>query len=174
MTDTLQFFSRSADKYPGMGTGEFVSDPDKYDDLSRIQNWRKMFSDTWEEDIMVDGLTYRTHHHAFQAAKFNSAKLNNIGYIFSKESNSELSKGSARDAFRARKVVMLDSKQMEMWDSKRGSEKDKIYRAKYTIDSDVGKALMATKDALLVNHGFRLKRVICERLMMVRAELLAF
>lgn len=113
MADTFQFFKRSADKPPGFGAGESVSDPSLYTSLAAYPNWRRLFSDCWEEDLVIDGLTYRTHHHAFQAAKFRAGGHPKVAALFTKESGHSIGLGSALEAWRARKRVMLTPEQME-------------------------------------------------------------
>ena len=131
-----------------------------------------MFSDLWEE---VDERTYKTHHHAFQAAKFRCIKDNEEAqkhaYSFCLESDSKLSKGSGRQAFRARKKVMLTPDEMAIWESCKNSEKSKIYKAKFRLDSMEGKALMATGKAKIINKGPRLKTIVCEKLINRRQQL---
>lgn len=47
-SDKLVFFSRSADKYPGKGAGECVSDCSQYEELAAISDWRKVLSNFHE------------------------------------------------------------------------------------------------------------------------------
>jgi predicted NAD-dependent protein-ADP-ribosyltransferase YbiA (DUF1768 family) len=169
--DVFQFYSKSADKPPGLGVGEHVSDPLCYAELASIAHWRRMFSDLWEDDIVINGLTYRTHHHAFQAGKFQAAGLADIGYMFSKESGSTIGLGTGIDAFRARKKVILSPEQYQKWQEQKGQVKDAIYAAKFTRESHPGKALLATQNALIINKGPRIKRIECVRLMRQRENL---
>jgi len=171
MNDVLQFFSRSADKYPGCGVGEHVADPTKYKRLSKIKNWRRMFSDLWEEDFKFEGKTYRTQQHALQAAKFTSAGYNDIAFQFCVESGSKLALGCGLDAMRARKKVMLSEDEMAVWNEVRPTRKTAIYAAKYCGGNTASEALVATMDAILVSNGPRLHRIVCERLMQAREHL---
>ena len=52
------------------------------------------------------------------------------------------------------------------------SVKDAIYRAKFTRNTNPGKALLATKNATLINAGPRIKKIHCTRLEILRVELL--
>ena len=166
--DVLQFYKGSADKYPGRGVGEHVNSRGDYLELSQITNWRRMFSDMWNEHVQVDGYTYGSHHHAFQAAKFWTAGEDEIAFNFTIESNSKLGLGTSLDAYRARKTKMLSGAQMEKWEKNKGAAKDKIYQRKYCPGSAALRALMATGSALLVSKPPRGKRIECTRLMGIR------
>jgi len=118
----------------------------------------------------MDGFTYRTHHHAFQAAKFRAAGENDVAYLFTKESGSPIGTGSAHAAFKARKYKMLSPSQMEAWDKARGEEKDRIYATKFRPGTKAASILEATGDAILVSRPPRGRRVECLRLMAQRKE----
>lgn len=171
--DTFQFFIKSADKPPGFGVGEFVNGDVDYNELSKIKNWRRMFSDLYigSTSIKYKNLSFKTQHHAFQAAKFLSAGLYETAFKFSIESCDKIGLGNGVDAFRARKLVMLTSEQLENWNKIRGEMKDEIYLCKYTQVLECNRALLETKNALLISGGPRIKKIICKRLMETRDKL---
>jgi hypothetical protein len=53
MKDKLQFWSKSMDKKPGEGTGEYVEDSSKYKTLSKTKNWRKKLDNSYKIDIIL-------------------------------------------------------------------------------------------------------------------------
>lgn len=87
------FFSSSADKLPGKGADEYVKDPQKYTELSQIKDWRKMLSNFWVEPFRLDGLTWNSVEHYYQASKFNGTPT--WFKQFSIESKSDISRDPA-------------------------------------------------------------------------------
>ncbi|APR86492.1 Hypothetical protein A7982_11841 [Minicystis rosea] len=84
------FHSRSKDAPPGRGVGEEIHVPDEtYSELARHRDWRRKLSNFAESPFTMDGLTWRSVEHAFQAAKFMTV---DPGYYrsFSIESGSAL------------------------------------------------------------------------------------
>lgn len=61
--DVLMFNQFSADKKPGMGVMEHVSDRSKYHGLSKIRDWRKMLSNEYPENIRIDDETWLSVEH---------------------------------------------------------------------------------------------------------------
>ncbi len=115
--DTLQYFSGSADKAPGKGTGEGVSDPAAYGALAKITDWRRILSNFWEGSVpfAFDGRTYRTLEHAYQAEKFRRCGHPKVADTFTLESGTALARGDGLDARRARKTVVLTKAQLAPW-----------------------------------------------------------
>ena len=62
-TDVLMFNQFSADKKPGMGVMEHLNDRSMYQELSKIQNWRKMLSNEYIENLTIDGFTWLSVEH---------------------------------------------------------------------------------------------------------------
>ena len=90
--DRLYFYSGSADRPPGEGAHERVSDPARYTALSRIPPWRRQLSNFWVADFSLDGRTYRTVEHAFQVAKIVLVDPALVA-TFTLESGTELARG---------------------------------------------------------------------------------
>jgi predicted NAD-dependent protein-ADP-ribosyltransferase YbiA (DUF1768 family) len=71
MSDTLFFFSKSADKLAGKGTNESVNCTKDYDELNKIKDWRKILSNLYFSPFTYQGKTYNSAEHAFQGKKLN-------------------------------------------------------------------------------------------------------
>lgn len=93
--DKLQFWYKSSDRQPGKGKGEFISSIKNYIPLSKIKDWRKMLSDFYFSPFILDGKTWATVEHFYQASKFRDPNnIVNFDYYnsFSMESNSPWSR----------------------------------------------------------------------------------
>lgn len=93
--DKFQFWTNSSDKEPGKGTGEYVHSVKEYRDLITIKDWRKMLSNFYYSPFVLDGKTWATFEHFYQASKFRDLhNKDNFNYYetFSLESNSPWSK----------------------------------------------------------------------------------
>lgn len=65
--DKLVFFKNSADKLPGKGIHENVTDMKIYENLAKIKNWRRILCSLWdEENFIYDHLSFRSIDHALQ------------------------------------------------------------------------------------------------------------
>jgi len=62
-SDMLMFNQFSADKKPGMGVMEHVSDRSVYQGLSKIRDWRKMLSNEYTENLLIDNETWLSVEH---------------------------------------------------------------------------------------------------------------
>jgi predicted NAD-dependent protein-ADP-ribosyltransferase YbiA (DUF1768 family) len=90
--DKLMFFSRSANKDPGKGVDEYVSNPKKYNYLSGVKDWRKHLSNFWPVNVLkIDGKTWYSSEHYFHSMKFR-LKNPKFADTFSLESGSEWSR----------------------------------------------------------------------------------
>ena len=58
--DRLYYFSRSADRPPGQGVNERVSNPSKYTELAQVKNWRHILSNFWVAPFEVNGVQWNT------------------------------------------------------------------------------------------------------------------
>ena len=170
-TDTLQFYAFSADRPAGQGTGEHVQDPTKYNELNNIRHWRRMFSSLWANDPFIyKNRTFKSHEHTYQASKYFANNMINVFNEFSIESNTELSKMNPVKL--PKRYINLTAEQIRIFEQQKNELKDEIYKAKYTINSGPGKALIATKNANLINYGRRIKKIRNVRLERIRDELI--
>lgn len=67
------FYSKSADKAPGMGAREVVPVGD-FSELRRCKDWRKKLSNFWMSEFEVDGVKWKSVEHYYQASKFKNGK----------------------------------------------------------------------------------------------------
>ena len=115
--DKFAYFSKSANKLPGKGTGEYVSNPKNYEQLSKINNWRRVLSNFHKCPFTYNNLLYNTIEHAFQAAKIDLVDKDK-SFQFSLDSGSELSKSEGLAARKKRKWVMLGQETIKIWNNK--------------------------------------------------------
>ena len=174
--DVLNFYARSAHVPAGRDPGEVVADPNRYAELNRIVHWRRIFSSLWthenpDDHIAWRGRTYRSHSHAFQAAKFAYAGRPDVAERFSVESGTDLgANGTGLDAHRNRKIALLGEAQLAMWAKAELECKREIYAAKYGSGTP-RRALLATGEAELWNRGPRIRTLRNLRLEELRASL---
>jgi len=114
----FQFYSRSADTAPGKGSGEKISANDlssqKYKNLRKIKNWRRILSNFAQTPFKLDGLNWNGVEWYYQASKY---KKNNTFFSreFSIESDSEISKDAViakiaggQNGFTHKRVTITD------------------------------------------------------------------
>jgi predicted NAD-dependent protein-ADP-ribosyltransferase YbiA (DUF1768 family) len=93
--DKFQFWSKSSDKEPGKGTGEYVDNVKEYKELIKTKDWRKMLSNFYISSFVLDGKTWASVEHFYHATKFRDFdNKDNFNYYetFALESNSPWSK----------------------------------------------------------------------------------
>jgi len=172
----LQYHSRSRDALPGAGAGESLRGPaEAFHALARHANWRQKLSNFAEAPFTLDGLTWRSVEHCFQAAKFR--ELAPAYYrSFAIESNSELSAalGPAVKSAGGRKGMALSEAQRAGWERLKADVMRRALLAKFTQHEEHRAILLATGTARLTHKPARspVARVEVE-LMEVRAKLRA-
>ena len=166
------FYSKSADKSPGKGTGEKIP-ADKlleFSELAKIKNWRRILSNFYTKPkekekvqplFKLDGLKWASVEHYFHGNKF---KKNNRDYykLFSINSGSQimddpkkaLGAGGktgkvAGKKFRPRNIVIDE----DFYDgNNRENVMERAQQAKYEQDELSKKVLLATKTAKLIHY----------------------
>lgn len=149
--DRLYFYSGSADAPPGQGVHEAVREPADYAALGHTRNWRRMLSNFWVADFVLDGRTYRTVEHAFQAAKIALADPE-LARSFCLESGSALALGDGAAARKQRKLVLLDGAKLREWDARKHAVMQAAMLAKFSQHAALREVLLATQNAELW-HG---------------------
>ena len=166
------FYSKSADKTPGKGTGEKIHKEkiSEFEELGKIKNWRRVLSNFYtkpKKDGKVlplfkkDGLDWASVEHYFHANKF---KKNNPDYykLFSINSGSQIM-GDPKKALGAGgktgkvngkkfrpKNIIIDQDFYE--NNNREQVMERAQKAKYEQDELSKKVLLATKNAKLVHY----------------------
>jgi predicted NAD-dependent protein-ADP-ribosyltransferase YbiA (DUF1768 family) len=157
------FYSKSADKYPGKGSGEMPGDSSlspEYDDLSKIRDWRKKLSNFWISPFELDGKMWNSVEHYYQGSKFKQTNPE-FYRLFSMDSGSELSliPAMAKSAggktgkvggkqFRPKSVVM----DADFFTSGRSTvEMNAAQNKKFTTIPEMRDVLLKTRDAKLMH-----------------------
>ena len=183
----FQFYSRSQNKLPGKGAGEKISSEakDKFTELRKIKNWRKVLSNFYIEPFISDGLTWNSAEHLYHALKFKKGHPE-FYKQFSLESDSAFSKepllakaaggktGIATEKG-TKKKIRLRPKEItadeDFWPQK-NEKMEEALRAKFTQGELPKKVLKATGNAKLSHYLGRGKgNEVWEHLMRVRKEI---
>lgn len=177
------FYSKSADKpYPGLGAGEKIPADKKpeYEELSKIEQWRKKLSNFWLSEFTLDGHTWASVEHYYQGSKFK--KENPDFYLqFSLDSGSELSTDPVLAKGAGGKTGKSGGKKIRP----KGVEADNDFfsgtrsndemfaaqHAKFTQNLELSVLLVATKKAKLMHHMRGQEPVFFENLVRIRKEL---
>ena len=166
------FYSKSANKKPGKGTGEKMPEERlmEFNELAKIKDWRKILSNFYtkphkesevEPLFELDGLKWASVEHYYQGNKF---KKNNPDFyrLFAIDSGSQImdDPNKAKSAggksgkvsgkkFRPKTVVIDD----DFFDNNNNEEvMEKGQTAKYQQDDLSRRVLLATKDAKLTHY----------------------
>ena len=175
-SERLLFYSKSKD-LPAGSHQEYTAQPDDYSDLNAISDWRKILSNFYVFDFVIEVspdviLTFRTIEHGFHYFKIRLADPTRA-FEFALESGSDLSKGDGLAARRARKLVLLNPQQLRKWVSIRDSVLYFLSKCRYSQDTLSKKVLLATQDAQLWHNMSRSSPVRFTHLERVREELRA-
>lgn len=170
----LQYHSRSRDVAPGAGTGEALRGPaEAFDALARHPNWRQKLSNFAEAPFSLDGLTWRSVEHFFQAAKFR--ELAPAYYrSFAVESGSSLGAalGPMVKTAGGRTGYPLSEAQRAEWELRKAAVMRRALLAKFTHNDEHRAILLATGTAKLTHRPARSPAARVEvELMEVRAQL---
>lgn len=173
MTDRFVFYSKSANKKPGFGTGEEKNTNIDYSELQEIKDWRKALSNFYISPFILDDNVWNSVEHFFHAVKFRNDKIPSKNYDFYKtftlDSNSPwcVEPVLSKQAGKAGRISETTGK---IFDKKIGDVKvpkdvkmredfyvknipSKLQRlafmAKFSQNPELKKLLLATKDAEL-------------------------
>jgi predicted NAD-dependent protein-ADP-ribosyltransferase YbiA (DUF1768 family) len=170
----FMFYSKSTHKLPGKGAGEKISNPSKYVELSKIKDWRKQLSNFWMAPFNLDGRTWGSVEHYYQASKFKNSSFYND---FSLDSGTEISKDPGMAKAAGGKIGRYKNKQLRpktiKVDDDFFGERQKIEMftgqyAKFTQHPDLMKTLELTKDATLLHYVRGETPVKFDNLMFIR------
>ena len=179
----FQFYSKSADKQPGKGAGEKIPDSDRssFAELASMKNWRHVLSNFYPADFELDGHTWKSVEHYYQASKF---KENNPKFYesFSLDMNPDgdlstvpaMAKGAGGKTgnYRGKLIRPKDVKIDPNFFSGRHKQEMKVAQgAKFSQNPELTRLLLATKDAKLTHFVRGAEPVVFTELMEVRREL---
>ena len=179
----FQFYSRSANVAPGKGAGEKMKagEQSKYAELSAIPNWRQRLSNFFVDAFEVDGHTWSSVEHYYQASKF---KENNeefyLTFALDMNPESELAvnpalakaAGGKSGKFKGKRVRPTDIKiDPNFFSGRHKEEMKRAQHAKFTQNEDLSVLLLATHDAKLQHFVRASPPVVFTELMEIREEL---
>lgn len=169
-TDKLFYYSGSDDKVPGEGTKENVNKVEDYVQLSMIKDWRKKLDDFWVAPFKAYGKRWNTMEHLFQGIKVNMINPD-LGYTFSLDSGSDLSKADGSVARANRNIVIFRDKDLALWEQVKDSIMLIGLYCKFTQHEDMKQILLATKSAELWHDAHRILATRSHTLETIREEL---
>lgn len=114
--DKLCYYSKSRHAPVGKGQHEFVENPSLYDELDKIENWRRILSNFYTEPFVYKEKTYNSVEHVFQSYKIALVNPEKAAY-FTMESLHPIGQGDGAMAQKNRKLVVLNDAQLKHWDS---------------------------------------------------------
>jgi len=181
----LAFYERSnKNLLPGKGPGETIP-PDRMKDftrLARIPNWRQMLTRKWvdtKHPITLDNHKWASVEHYYQASKY---KLRNPEFYlsFSLDSGTNLSKDvdmakSAGGKTGKYNNVLIRPVQVEIdpdfFDKRHADELLSAQTAKFSLNDELKKLLLATNSAKLMQYNKRKPAIVDDILMLLRHQL---
>jgi len=193
MRDKFIFYSKSANKKPGFGTGEEKHTNIQYEELEKIKDWRKVLSNFYISPFILDDNVWNSVEHFFHAIKFRNDKIPGKNYdyykTFTLDSDSpwSIEPVLSKQAGKAGRVsditgkvfdkkigdvkVPKDVMMREDFYSKNISQKLQrlAFMAKFSQNFELKNLLLATKDAELWHYVGRGKpNILVKELMIVR------
>lgn len=162
----LFFYDKAKDDLPGRFNGEQLPKSKFHDyvELSKIKNWRKKLDNNWIQPFILDGKTWASVEHYYQASKFkNYPELYNK---FSIDENSELSKNPYRAKQFADKYIELIDKNF--------NPKIELYTAqdaKFLQHDDLSYLLICTNMANLYQQRRGIIPLQATNLMIIRKRI---
>jgi predicted NAD-dependent protein-ADP-ribosyltransferase YbiA (DUF1768 family) len=179
----FQFYSKSADSKPGKGSGEKIGPEGviAYSELASYPEWRKKLSNFWIAPFNLEGHTWNSVEHYYQASKF---KENNPEFYlrFALDVNPE--DPIAQDPVTAKsvggKTGKVKGKQIRpkevvidpnFFGGRHIEEMEKAMRAKFSQNPELKQLLLSTKNAKLVHFQRGSPPIVFDHLMRIRQEL---
>jgi ribA/ribD-fused uncharacterized protein len=154
--DILSFYSGSPNRSPGLGPHEKISSVSRYKQLEQIINWRQKLSNFAVAPFKLDGKTWRTVEHYFQAQKLRLVDPE-LAETFTVESGTLLgTEGSGLDARNMRKAKVLSKEFLQILDSQKDEVMARAWEAKFRQSEEMKQVLLATGEAELCHSGPRI------------------
>ena len=161
----LQFYGKSSNKpYPGRGSGETIQKESMklFGDLKKIDSWRHILSNDWEESFAFDKHNWLSVSHCIRGIQFKNNKDTENYERMSIDSGSEVSQNieALSKESKANKGDELSSEVVEA-----------ILMSKFSQKEDLKNVLLKTHNALLMNYVKGKKPTKNHELMNVRSKL---
>lgn len=154
--DVLSFYSGSPNRSPGLGPHEQISSVSRYKELEQITNWRQKLSNFAVAPFKLDGKTWRTVEHYFQAQKLRLVD-SELAETFTVDSGTALgTEGTGLNARNMRKAKILSKELLKVWDLQKDESMAKAWTAKFSQNEEMKKVLLATGEAELWHSGPRI------------------
>ena len=161
----FQFYGKSSNKpYPGRGSGETIQKESMklFGDLKKIDSWRHILSNDWEESFAFDKHNWLSVSHCIRGIQFKNNKDTENYERMSIDSGSEASQS-----------IEALSKEIK---TNRGDELssevvEAILMSKFSQKEDLKNVLLKTHNALLMNYVKGKKPTKNHELMNVRSKL---
>jgi len=154
--DILSFYSGSPNRSPGLGPHERISSMSRYKELDQIIYWRRKLSNFAVAPFQLDGKTWRTVEHYFQAQKLRLVDPE-LAETFTVESGTDLgTEGTGLDARNMRKAKLLSKELLKVWDSQKDEVMARAWAAKFSQNKEMKEVLLATGEAELWHSGPRI------------------
>lgn len=154
--DVLSFYSGSPNRPPGLAPYERISSVSGYKELEQILNWRQKLSNFAVAPFKLDGKTWRTVEHYFQAQKLRLVDPE-LAETFTVESGTFLgTEGTGLHARKMRKAKLLSKELLKIWDSQKDDYMEKAWKAKFSQNEEMKRVLLATGEAELFHAGPRI------------------
>ena len=184
----FMFYSKSSDSKPGKGAGEHLAseDANKFEELSKIKDWRKKLSNFWIAPFILHGKRWASVEHYYQGSKFKGTP--EFYNQFSLDSDSELSKdpvlakaaGGKTGMFQGKRVrpkeIVIDR---DFFEGKTGQlyrrsdlEMNKAQDSKFIYNTDLMNLLKLTNPAQLIHYQRGGPSIIFYNLMRLRSDVL--
>jgi hypothetical protein len=184
----FMFYSKSSDSKPGKGAGEHLApeDADKFEELSKIKDWRKKLSNFWIAPFILHGKRWASVEHYYQGSKFKGTP--EFYNQFALDSGTELSKdpvlakaaGGKTGQFQGKRIrpkeIVIDS---DFFQGKTGQlyrrsdlEMNRAQDAKFIYNTDLMNLLKLTNPAQLIHYQRGGPSIIFYNLMKLRTDVL--
>lgn len=170
----FMFHSRSKDAPPGHGVGEVMRLPaEAFAELARFPDWRQKLSNFADYPFSLDGLTWRSVEHFFQASKF--VVVDPAYYAsFAIESGGALGRATGAEIKSAggKRGRPLGAEDRARWEEVKREVMARGLLAKFTQNAEPRAILLATGNAKLTHRPLRAAHTQVEiALMEVRRRL---
>ncbi len=146
---------KSKHEDPGKGESEILIDTDDFTELKKVKHWRRLLSTSHECDFTHNQRRYRTIEHAIQSRKLSSID-EKVGFKFSLDSNSGLSKGTSVQAITSGNKKTLSVEQLNMWMEVKDAVINEILMDKYSQCEVPRNVLLLTQNSQIFEQEVRM------------------